>query len=113
MVDLMLMSYEILNFDYSLIASGALFLAARCRNYRINVDYLSIFCESLNTHKLKDFERCVALIKETWISMQTTTHYQILEKISNKYKEQYKILVRDLNPPVYSQKDVSDWFYQD
>jgi Cyclin, C-terminal domain. len=107
----MLLSYQILEFDYSLIASAALFMACKLSNYTIDSDLLSNYKGYLDVHTLKDFEKCVNTIKNIWETIRTTTTYANFEAVYNKYQVQHSFFGTTLIPPLYTKDDLQNWFY--
>jgi hypothetical protein len=107
----MLLCYQILEFDYSLIASTALFMACKISNHVIDSDLLYNNKVHLDVHTQKDFEKCVLTMKNAWDVMRTTTTYANFEAVYNKYQVQHSFFGKTLMPPTYTHNDLNGWFY--
>lgn len=107
----MQMGYQILEFDYSLVASAALFLACKCGDYTVDSEKMSVFREYLDEHSQKDFEKCVMTMRCIWNMMKTTPNYINFDAVYNKYQVQFNLFGRTLTPPNYSHIDLQNWFY--
>jgi len=107
----MLMSHQILEFDYSLIASSALFLACKCGDYKIGLEKMSAYREHLDVYNLQEFDKCLSAMKYAWNFIKITPSYLSFEAVYNKYQTQYNFYGRALIPPIYYHNDLLDWFY--
>lgn len=107
----MLLSYQMLEFDYSLIANSALFIACRSTEFQIDTGLLGSYKAYLEVHSKKDFEKCVNAIKNNWNVMRTTTTYANFEAVYTKYQVRHSFLAKTLNPPDIKSKDLENWFY--
>lgn len=100
-----------LEFDYSLIASSALFIACKSTDYQLNSTHLADYKSIIEVHSKKDFEKCVNAIKTNWNVMRTTTTYANFEAVYTKYQVRHSFLAKTLNPPDIKSKDLDNWFY--
>ena len=111
LVDLMLMSFQILEFDYSLVASAALFLACKCAEYKIDETRLKSYREYLDVYPQREFEKCVTSFKCIWNTMQTSPNYLNFDAVYHKYQNQFNFFGKTLLPPTFYQNDIEEWFY--
>lgn len=106
----MLLSHQILEFDYSLIASAALFLACKSGEYKLDEEKMIIYGKYLDVFNQKELESCLLSMKCIWTTLQTSTTYQNFDAIYNKYQVQYNFFGRTLTPPIYYNNDLQEWF---
>lgn len=107
----MLMSHQILEFNYSLIASAALFLACKSGDYKVDPEKMKACKDYLDVYNQKDFERCVSSLKCVWNAMKTNPSYINFDAVYNKYQVQYNFFARTLTSPTFYHNDLQDWFY--
>ena len=107
----MLMSHQILEFDYSLIASAALFLACKCGEYQVEAERMKAYVEYLDIYNQREFEKCVSAIKYIWNTMKTTHTHINFDAVYNKYQVQYNFFGRTLTAPLIYHNDLQNWFY--
>ncbi len=107
----MLLSYPILEFEYSIIASAALFLACMCQNHTINEDLLMANRQFVNCYRQENLRRCVASMKDLWVTITTTTLYASFDAVYSKYQNKYSFCGKSLNPPAYTAFNIQNWFY--
>jgi len=111
LTDLMLLSYHIMEFEYSLIASSALFLACMCQNFKINENILNENRQFVDCYKQEKFRRCVAHMKDLWVTITTTTLFASFDAVYSKYQNKYSFCGKSLNPPAYTAFNIQNWFY--
>lgn len=105
------MSYEILKFDYSLVASVIFFLACKAVDYRIDQEVMEYNRAVVDFHSLRDFEVCLKNTNSIWHAIKTTTAYAGFDAVYNKHKNVQGFIPRDLSVPLYNPQDVDRWFY--
>ena len=105
-----LLNYQMLEFDYSLIASAALFLA--CQTHKHIVDYNKLLenRKYIDIHTQQDLEKCVNKIKSTWTMINTTAFSNFLA-IDNKYQIRHNLNGKNLVIPSFSLHEIQSWLY--
>jgi len=107
----MLLSYNIQEFEYSLIASSALFLACMSKEFKIDAKAMEENRSSVDCYKQEEFRKCVANMKDLWVTITTTTLFASFEAVYNKYQTQHSFCGKSLNPPAYTLNHIQSWFY--
>lgn len=105
------MSHQLLEFDYSLIASSALFLACKCGDYNIESEKMLLYQEYLDIYSQREFEKCLVSMKHAWNFIKTAPSYLNFEAVYNKFQTQYNFIGRTLVPPAYNHNELKNWFY--
>ncbi len=100
-----------MSLDYSLVASGILFLACKAMEYTINPKIIEQARSVLNTVPIKEFGNCVKKMRAAWHQMKTTTTYANFDSVYNKYTTVSSFVAKNINVPTYNQQDLDEWFY--
>ncbi len=100
-----------LEYDYSLIASCALFIACNLTKHNVDSTLLSNNKSFLNVHPVQEFVECLDQMKNSWKLMRTTTAYANFEAVYNKYFAKHQLNAKNLADPQYTQTQVNGWFY--
>lgn len=102
-----------MSLDYSLVASGILFLACKAMEYTIDSEIIEQARTVLNTVSIKEFGDCVKKMRAAWHQMKTTTTYANFDAVYNKYMTVHSFVAKNVNVPTFNQQDLDGWFYSE
>lgn len=108
---MLLLSHQILEFEYSLIASSVLFLACAAAEFKIDEEILSENKRNFNIYDQEQLRKCVGTIKDLWHAILNTTMYANFDAIYSKYQNRHSFPAKTINPPTYTLEDIKNWFY--